>query len=179
MRAVAAIIVVAVATLWATLYRSLPQYPPRLGLSLAAVATLFLIALTLMRRMHRGEWPGIAQFGFIVSAVGLGLWLVGGTLNTLGLPSGEVIARPQAGWGLFSIGLVPIGIAAVQRRWSLPIRLFLPLGALFLLGEPLKALPGERAGGMTIFVAFGVLWLVVAVLLPGSPAHAAIERGSV
>jgi hypothetical protein len=76
-----------VTALWFTLYRNLPTYPPSLGLPLAIVAMLFLGALALLRRMHGNTWPGIAQFGFIVSAVGLGTWIVGGMLNALGLQS--------------------------------------------------------------------------------------------
>ena len=72
-------------------------------------------------------WPGIAQFGFIVSVVGLGSWIVGGTVNVFDLQATDpssiwgrfalgLIARPQPGWGLFSVGLIPIGLAATARR---------------------------------------------------------------
>jgi hypothetical protein len=166
----------AVTALWITLYRNLPKYPPSLGFSLAIVAMLFLSALALLRRMHGNMWPGIAQFGFIISAVGLGSWIVGGTLNALGLQttdSGSVwerfalglIAQPQPGWGLFSVGLIPIGVAAIRRRLSLPMRFLLPLGGLFALGPPLKYFLGERTGGLTVLVAFGVGWLVIGALL--------------
>ena len=126
--------------------------------------------------MHQSTWPGIAQFGFIVSAAGLGTWIVGGTLNALGLrltasPSVwrrlalELIAQPQPGWGLFSVGLIPIGLAAIRRKWSLPMQLLLPLGCLFILGHPLKYLLGERTGGLTLLIGFGLGWLTVGALL--------------
>ena len=87
--------VAAVTALWVTLYRSLPTYPPSLGLPLAIVAVLFLSALALLHRMHGNMWPGIAQFGFVISAVGLGLWIIGGTLNDLGLRTTD----PGSVWG--------------------------------------------------------------------------------
>jgi hypothetical protein len=115
--------------------------------------------------MHTPAWPGIAQFGFIVSAIGLVLWIVGGTLNALGQRLTDVIARPQIGWGLFCVGLMPIGVGAIRSRLSVWMRLLLPLGGLFLVGEPLKYLLGERTGGLTVLVAFGVGWLVIGLLL--------------
>ena len=154
----------AVSAFWFTLYRSLPTYPPSLGLPLAFVATLFFIALALLHRMHAGLWPWLAQFGFILSAVGLGVWIVGGTLNTFGLPI-AFIAQPQPGWGLFCVGLMTIGVAAIRGRLSLPIRCLLPLGGLFLLGEPLKYAFGERTGGLMVLLAFGAGWLAIGVLL--------------
>ena len=175
-RLVALTTAAAVTALWFTLYRNLPTYPPSLGLPLAIVAMLFLSALALLRRMHENTWPGIAQFGFIVSAVGLGTWIVGGTLNALGLQSTdspsvwgrfalELITRPQPGWGLFSAGLIPIGLAAIRKRLSLPMQLLLPLGCLFILGPPLKSLLGERTGGLTVLIGFGVGWLAIGALL--------------
>ena len=166
----------AVAALWFALYRSLPTYPPSLGFPLAIVALLFLTALALLRRMHGDVWPGIARFGFIVSAIGLDSWIVGGTLNALGLQTTDpesvwgrfalgLIARPQHGWGLFSVGLIPIGVAAIRRRLSLPMRYLLPLGGLLVLGPPLKYFLGERTGGLTVLVAFGVGWLAIGALL--------------
>jgi len=157
-------IAAAVSVFWFTLYRSLPVYPPSLGVPLACVATLFLIALALLHRMHAGLWPWLAQFGFIISAVGLGVWIVGGTLNTFGLPI-TFIAQPQPGWGLFCVGLMTIGMAAIRSRLSLPMRCLLPLGGLFLLGEPLKYVLGEQTGGLTVLLAFGVGWLAIGALL--------------
>jgi hypothetical protein len=158
-------IAAAVSALWVTLYGSLPAYPPSLELPLAVTAILFLTALILLHRMHTPAWPGIAQFGFIVSAIGLVLWIVGGTLNALGQRLTDVIARPQIGWGLFCVGLMPIGVGAIRSRLSVWMRLLLPLGGLFLVGEPLKYLLGERTGGLTVLVAFGVGWLVIGLLL--------------
>lgn len=166
----------AVAALWFALYHNLPTYPPSLGLPLAIVAVLFLSALALVHRIHGNMWLGIAQFGFIVSAAGLSWWIVGGTLNALGLQATdppsvwgrfalELIARPQPGWGLFSVGLIPIGFAAIRSRLSLPMRLLLPLGCLFVLGPLLKNLLGERTGGLTVLIAFGVGWLAIGALL--------------
>ena len=166
----------AVTALWFTLYCNLPTYPPGLGLPLAAAAILFLSALALFYQMHGNMWPGIAQFGFIVSAVGLGLWIVGGALNELGLQATdppsvwgrfalELIARPQPGWGLFSVGLIPIGLAAFSRKLSLSLQLLLPLGGLLVLGPPLKYVLGDRTGGLTVLIAFGVGWLAIAALL--------------
>ena len=166
----------AVTALWFTLYRSLPTYPPSLGFPLAIVAALFLSALVLLRQMHGNVWPGIAQFGFVISAVGLGSWIVGGTLNELGLQTTDpgsvwgrfalsLVAQPQPGWGLFSVGLIPIGLAAIRRRMSLPMRFLLPLGGLFALGPPLKYFLGERTGGLAVLVAFGVGWLAIGSLL--------------
>jgi hypothetical protein len=168
--------VAAVTALWFALYRNLPTYPPSLGLPLAVVALLFLAALALFHRIHGNMWPGIAQFGFIVSAVGLGSWIVGGPLNALGLQATappsvwgrfalELIAGPQPGWGLFSVGLVPIGLAAIRGRLSVPMQLLLPLGCLFVLGTPLKYLLGERTGGLTVLIGFGVGWLAIGALL--------------
>ena len=166
----------AVTALWVTLYRSLPTYPPSLGFPLAIVAMLFLSALVLLRQIHGTMWPGVAQFGFVISAVGLGLWIVGGTLNELGLETTDsesvwgrfalgLIAQSQPGWGLFNVGLIPIGLAAIRRRLSLPMRLLLPLGGLFVLGPPLKYFLGERTGGLAVLVAFGVGWLAIGALL--------------
>ena len=153
--------------LWWTLYRSFPAYPPSLGLPLAVVAVFFLSALVLLHRIQRNRWPGLAQFGFVVSAAGLGLWTVGGTMNALGLqaPGLEFLAQPQPGWGLLCAGLIPIGFGAIRRRFSLPMRLLLPLGGLLFVGSPLKYLLGERAGGLTVLVGFGVGWLAIGVLL--------------
>jgi len=85
----------AVCALWFTVYQSLPTYPPGLGLPLAVAATLFLASLALLHRIHRYMWPGLARFGFIVSALGLSLWIVGGTLSALGQRPADFIARPQ------------------------------------------------------------------------------------
>lgn len=120
---------------------------------------------SLIRRRHRDQWPGLAQFGFGVSAAGLGLWIVGGLLNALGVTVAEFVAHPQVGWGLFSVGLVPIGVTAIRRAWPVAFWLLLPLGVLFISGELMKQRLGERAGGLTVFVMFGVLWLMVAALL--------------
>ena len=165
LRAFTVTIAAAVSLLWLTLYRTLPTYPPNLGLPMAVAAMLFLSALALLHRLPRHTWPGIAQFGFIVSAIGLGLWIVGGTLNALGQQPVDFIARPQVGWGLFSVGLIPIGLAAIRSRFSLSMRLLLPLGGLLLLGEPLKYSLGERTGGVMVLVAFGVGWLAIGALL--------------
>ena len=167
---------IAVAVLWFTLYRTFPAYPPSLGLPLALVAAFFLSALVLVHRIHRKNWPGLAQFGFVISAIGLGLWTIGGTMNALGLqPPGqeslwgrfarELLAQPQPGWGLFCAGLMPIGLAAFRRRLPLPVQLLLPLGGLLVLGLPLKYVLGERAGGLTVLIAFGAGWLAIAALL--------------
>jgi len=165
--------VAAVSIFWFALYDSLPIYPPGLGLSLAVAAALFLTVLVLLHQIHKHVWPGIAQFGFIVSAIGLGVWIVGGTLNALGQQPAAPIARPQVGWSLFCVGLIPIGFAAVRDGLSLPMRLLLPLGGLFLLGEPSKYLLGERTGGVTVLLAFGLGWLVIgALLLLGEPSTA-------
>jgi hypothetical protein len=164
-------IVAAVLALWATLYASLPRYPPALGLPLTAVAMLFLTALTLIRRRHRADWPGLAQFGFVVSAVGLALWIVGGLLNALDITTAEFMARPEGGWGLFSAGLIPIGVTAIRRKWPMALWLLLPLGVLFISGELIKLRLGERAGGLTVFVAFGLLWLIVALMLNRAPGR--------
>lgn len=120
-------------------------------------------------------WPPLAAFGFIVSACGLGLWLVGGALNALGVATApesiwarfalELISQPQPGWGLFCVGLIPIGLAAIRSRMPVPVRLLLPVGALFVLGAPLKYILGDRAGGVTVFVGFGIGWLVIGALL--------------
>ena len=45
------------------------------------------------------------------------------------------------------------------------MRLLLPLGSLLLLGEPLKYFLGQRTGGVTVLVAFGVGWLAIGALL--------------
>ena len=175
----AATSVAAASVFWFTLYHSLPMYPPSLGLPLTTAAILFLIALALLHWIDRHMWPGIAQFGFIVSAFGLGLWMVGGTLNALGRHPADIIARPQPGWGLFSVGLIPIGLAAIRSRLSLPMRLLLPLGGLLLLGEPLKYFLGERAGGVTVLVAFGGGWLAIgALLLFETERHARRDQSS-
>ena len=166
----------AVSALWFTLYRSLPAYPPSQGLPLAIAAILFLIVLALLHQMRASAWPGIAQFGFIVSALGLATWIVGGTLSALDVQIADpdstwqrfalwLIARPQPGWGLFSVGLIPIGFGAIKSQLSLPMRLLLPLGAHFLLGLPLKYIVGDRGGGLTILVLFGLGWLAIGVLL--------------
>lgn len=143
----------AVIALWLTLYRS-ETYPPLPGPSLATAGALFLIAMVLLYRIHRREWPRLAKFGFAISVAGLGLWMVGGTLREL-----------QVGWGLFCVGLIPIGVTAITKGLSLPVRVLLPLGSPLLLEAPLKYLLGERTGGLTIFAAFGLGWLVVSVLL--------------
>jgi hypothetical protein len=57
----------AVAVLWFALYRSLPTYPPSLGLPLAVAGVLFLSTLALVHRIHASMWPGIAQFGFTLA----------------------------------------------------------------------------------------------------------------
>jgi hypothetical protein len=161
--------------LWLALYRTLPVYPPRLGLPLVIVAALFLGVLVSIYRMHANAWPGTARFGFIVSAIGLGAWIVGGTVNVLAVTAGsgsagarvalQLVAQPQTGWGLFNVGLVAIGVAAITKKLSPPLRLLLPIGSLFLLGEPLKYILGERTGGVTVLVAFGVGWLALSALL--------------
>ena len=166
----------AVAAFWFTLYRSLPVYPPSLDWPLALAALLFLAALALLHRIHGQAWPVIAQFGFVVGAVGLGVWVVGGTVNAVRLQDTdpesvwgrfalEFITRPQGGWGLFSVGLMPIGLAAIGSRLPLSMRLLLPVGALILLGSPLKYSLGERTGGLIVMVGFGAGWLVIAALL--------------
>jgi hypothetical protein len=173
-RLAAASAVAAVSAFWFALYRSLPTYPPALGLPLAVAAILFLITLAVLHRIH--VWPGLAQFGFLVSAAGLAAWVVGGCLNALGLRPGqpdsvwarfalELIAQPQPGWGLFSVGLIPIGLAAIRSPLSLSMRLLFSLGALFILGMPLKYFLGERVGGLIALFAFGVGWLSIGVLL--------------
>ena len=48
---------------------------------------------------------------------------------------------------------------------SLPMRFLLPLGGLFILGPPLKYFLGERTGGLTVLVVFGVGWLAIGALL--------------
>jgi len=165
----------AVATLWFALYES-PTYPPRLGSSLAFAGAFFLIALVLLYRIHANERPGIARLGLAISAAGLGLWIVGGTMSGLGLREVEsqsmmgrflleILRGPQAGWGLFCVGMLLIGVAAITARLSLAMRMLLPVGALFVLGLPLKYLIGDQAGGVTIFVAFGAGWLVIAIVL--------------
>jgi hypothetical protein len=154
----------AVLAFWLTLYISLPTYPPSLGLPLAFVAILFLITLALLHQTHADLWPRLAQVGFIISAVGLGLWVVGGTLNTFGRQI-ALIAQPQPGWGLLCVGLMTIGLAAIRSRLSLAMRCLLPLGGLFLLGEPLKYVLGAQAGGLTVLFAFGAGWLAIGVLL--------------
>jgi hypothetical protein len=88
----------------------------------------------------------------------------------------RVSAAGQPGWGLFSVGLIPIGLAAIRKRLSLPMQLLLPLGCLFILGPPLKSLLGERTGGLTVLIGFGVGWLAIAALLlseagDSEPAH--------
>jgi hypothetical protein len=126
--------------------------------------------------MHRERWPGLARFGFIVSVIGLGTWIVGGTLNGIGTTfsdagsirtrfATELISQPQPGWGLFSVALIPIGVAAVKSRLPLSMRLLLPLGGLFLLGPPLKYVLDERNGGLTVLAVFGVGWLAIVALL--------------
>jgi len=45
------------------------------------------------------------------------------------------------------------------------MRCLLPLGGLFLLGEPLKYVLGEQTGGLTVLLAFGVGWLAIGALL--------------
>jgi hypothetical protein len=77
----------------------------------------------------------------------------------------ELIAQPQPGWGLFSVGLIPIGLAAIRKRLPLPMQLLLPLGCLFVFGSPLKYVLGERTGGLTVLIGFGVGWLAVCALL--------------
>ena len=168
-------IAAAVSAFWFTLYRSLPTYPPSLGVPLAFVATLFLIALALLHRMHAGLWPWLAQFGFIISALGLSVLIVGGSLNTLGLPV-TFIAQPQPGWGLFCVGLMTIGLAAIRSRLSLPMRCLLPLGGVFLLGEPLKYVFGEQTGGLAVLLAFGAGWLTIGALLLGDGSRQAFKE---
>jgi hypothetical protein len=56
-------------------------------------------------------------------------------------------------------------MAAFRSRLSLPMRCLLPLGGLFLLGEPLKYALGERTGGLTVLLAFGAGWLAIGALL--------------
>jgi hypothetical protein len=166
---------IAVAALWLALYRS-PMYSPALGLLLAIAGAFFFCALVLLYRIHAHEWPGIARLGFAISAIGVGLWIAGGTMNGLGVQGTEsrsamgrfmleVLRGPQAGWGLLCVGLIPIGVAAFITRLSLPMRLLLPVGSLFVLGPPLKYLLGEQAGGMAVLVAFGVGWLAIGALL--------------
>jgi hypothetical protein len=168
-------IAVAVA-LWFTLYRDAPAYPPRMQASLAAAAVSFLVVLVLLYRIGRGRWRGIAVAGFAVSAAGLALWAAGGTLSTMSVRAGdqdstwgrlalELLTRPQPGWGLFCIGLIPIGLGATTARLPLPLRLLLPLGGLFVAGEPLKYFLGETQGGMAVLIAFGLGWLAIGALL--------------
>jgi hypothetical protein len=110
--------------------------------------------MVLLHQIHSREWSGLARFGFAISAAGLGLWIVGGTTRGL-----------QIGWGLFCVGLISIGVAAIVTRLSLPPRLLLPLGSLLFLEVPLKYLLGERAGGTTILATFGLGWLAIGLLL--------------
>jgi len=155
----------AVAAFWFALYSDFPIYPPRLEWQLAIAAVFFLSGLTLLHHLHGSMWPGIALFGFAVSAIGLVLWIAGGAMNALDLPAPELLAQPQPGWGMFSVGLIPIGLGAIRRRLSLPMRLLLPLGCLFFLGPPLKDFSSERTGGLIVLVGFGVGWLVIGALL--------------
>lgn len=110
--------------------------------------------MILLHQIHPREWPGLALFGFAISTAGLGSWIVADTIRGL-----------QVGWGLFCVGLIPIGVAAITSRLSLPARLLLPLGSLLFLETPLKYLLGERAGGTTILATFGLGWLAIALLL--------------
>lgn len=155
----------AVAAFWLGVYSDAPMYPPRLAWQFAVAAIFFLSALALLHQLHRSVWPGIALFGFAVSAVGLALWMAGGAMNTLGLRVPEPLGQPQPGWGMFCVGLIPVGLGAMMKKLSLPIQLLLPLGCLFLLGPPLKYLSSERTGGMIVLVAFGIGWLVIGGLL--------------
>jgi hypothetical protein len=155
----------AVATFWFALYSDFPMYPPGLDWPLAVAAIFFLSGLTLLHRLHGSLWPGIAQFGFAVSVVGLVLWFAGGAMNALGLRTPGLLAQPQPGWGLFCVGLIPIGLGAITRRMSLPTQLLLPLGCLFFLGPPLKYLLSERTGGLIVLVGFGLGWLAIGALL--------------
>jgi hypothetical protein len=137
---------------------------------------MFLCALTLLHRIHTHHWPAIARFGFVISVVGLGLWIVGGTMNGLGVrgvePQSaggrfifEVLRTPQAGWGLFGVGLIPIGVAGIANQRLRATRFLLPAGSLILLELPIKSVLGERPGGLAILTAFGLGWLAVATLL--------------
>ena len=175
-RVVAIALTIAVAILWFTLYQAAPLYPPRLEWPLALAAVFFLCGVALLHRLHGHMWPRIAQFGFAVSAIGLALWTVGGAMNTLAVRAPgaqsalgrfalELLAQPQPGWGLFCVGLVPIGFGAIRKKLPLPMQLLLPLGCLFLLGPPLKYLFGENTGGMIVFAGFGVGWLAIGALL--------------
>lgn len=136
-----------------TLYTS-ESYPPRTWPWLALAGALFLSAMALLHQSRAHKWPGLARFGFPISALGLVLWIVGDTIREL-----------QVGWGLFCVGLIPIGVAAITNRLPLSIRLLLPMGSLLLLETPVKYLLGERTGGLTIFTAFGLGWLAVGFLL--------------
>ena len=167
-----------VATMWISLYRAYPTYPPPLEWSLSFAGGLFLVSLALMHRIHRGQWPGVARAGFVVSQFGSCLWGIGGipVVHHLLLAQAtresrvmefiiELLKQPQPGWGLLCAGLIPIGYGAIKARLSLPARVLMPLGGLLLLGEPLKYWLGTREGGLSILVAFGAGWLVVAVCL--------------
>jgi hypothetical protein len=149
----------AVAVFWFALYRDAPLYPPRLEWPIAVAAVFFLCAVTLIHQLHATVWPGIAQFGFVVSAVGLVLWMTGGAMSSFA----RLLLQP--GWGLFCVGLIPIGVGAIRQKLSLSMRLLLPLGCLFFFGPPLKYLLGDRAGGLIVLVAFGVGWLTIGALL--------------
>lgn len=164
---------------WLTLYRALPAYPPRLGPLLSIVAILFFVSLALIRRIHLDEWPGLAHFGFFVSGIGLILLIVGcGVVAVeLQLPVRvqprpvwlqfivELLNSPQPGWGLFCVGLVPIGVGAMRKGLSLSVQLLAALGGLFLLGPPVKYLLGTRTGGLSMLAGFGAVWLVVVGLV--------------
>ncbi len=144
---------IAVIVLEFTLYTSEP-YPPRPGPLFAVAGALFICAMVLLHQMHAREWPGLARFGFAISALGLGLWIAGGTLREL-----------QVGWGLFCAGLMAIGTGSIMKQLPVHARLLLPIGSLLFLEVPMKYLLGERTGGLTIFAAFGLGWLAVSILL--------------
>jgi hypothetical protein len=165
--------------IWLALYRAFPAYPPRLGPLLAIAAILFFVSLAWIRRIHLDAWPGLAQFGFFVSGVGLILLIVGGGAVVVGLRlparvdplpvwlrfTVELLNSPQPGWGLFCVGLIPVGAGAIRKGLPLSVQLLAVLGALFLLGPPVKYLLGTRTGGLSILAAFGAVWVVVVGLV--------------
>ena len=88
----------------------------------------------------------------------------------------------RVGWGLLCVGLIPTGLGAIRQKLSLPMQLLLPLGCLFMFGLPLKHLLGERTGGMTVLVGFGMGWLAIGALLlseagKSKPAHRDLSPG--
>jgi hypothetical protein len=77
---------------------------------------------------------------------------------------------------LITLVLLHLGLAAIRSRLSLPMRFLLPIGGLFVLGRPLTYFLGERIGGLTVLVGFGVGWLAIAVLLLAETVRAPSPR---